>query len=429
MKTLEILNQIAAHPGRNDKIAILQKHKDNKELREFFYMSLDPLVTYGIKKIPQHKHSDVARSLWDNMMLLNKLICREATGNAGIDLLSEILGTSDEDDAEVIRRIIEKDPKCGVAESSVNKVWDKLIFDFPVMKANPYDEKTIANIQFPAYSQTKLDGARCALVCRDGKVTALSSSGREIEVHNQFDWCSYHFDGYVVDGELLVVEPSGKFMERKKGNGIVNRAVKGTIPVEQAKQLIFVAFDCIEYDVWSGKYLCTETYRDRLTRLTQKQLRHNMSVVETLVVESEGEAVRHFKHLMVLGEEGTILKNMDSFWEGKRSKDCVKFKGIISCDLVVTGVEEGTGKFAGKLGNLICESADGLVKVNVGSGFTDAEREMNMNFWLQRVVEVVYNERIKGKTEDAKWSLFLPRFGRVRIDKNVADTIDNIPLK
>jgi ATP-dependent DNA ligase len=429
---LEILNQLAAVSGRNDKMAILQANKDNELLKRFFHLALDPMVTFGIKKIPAYvKMVEPVIGLNFAFDQLNQLIKRDVTGNAAIDMLANLLCSLSADDAEVLKRVIEKDPKCGVADSSVNKVWTKLVFEFPVMKATPYDEKTIQNVKFPAISQQKLDGARCCFIVDAKSVVALSSSGREIETHGQFNWLSQIVNGKVVfDGELLVTEATGKFMERKAGNGIVNRAVKGTIPVAQAKQLHFVCFDVIPYDKWTEGYDAVP-YGIRFKNLCEiaANFKHNASVVAFDTVESEAYAVVHFKQMLTAGEEGTILKDLGSPWEGKRSKQHIKMKGLITCDLEVVAIQEGTGKNEGKIGALVCRSADGAVEVNVGTGLTDADRELNPNAYIGSIIECGYNERIINKGEGSKWSLFLPRFIRVRIDKDVADTIDNIPLK
>ena len=430
MTVYQIIKQLESVSGRNDKIKILEQNKDNETLKTFFYLALDPMVTFGIKKIPAYKTQEHPYYGLDRAMsMLDALIKREATGNAGIELLTKILTQSTPESAELICRIIDKDAGCGVAESTVNKIWKGLIFDFPVMKASPHDERSFENIQFPCYSQAKLDGARCAIIIENGTVTCLSSSGREITTHGNFDWLSSQFEGFVLDGELLMKNQDGSFMDRKTGNGIVNRAVKGTIPVDQAKGLHFVAFDLIHLDDWK-KGVSKWDYVNRFTRLCLADTHGtNVSIVENRTVENEKEVMAHFKEMLAAGQEGTIVKDWSSIWEGKRRKDHIKFKGLIDCDLKVIGVEPGTGKFTGMVGALVCESADGLVRVNVGTGLTDDDRRRTD--YVGKIVRVTYNERIKNKTEGSTWSLFLPRFAPefVRVDKDVADTIDNIPLK
>jgi hypothetical protein len=76
------------------------------------------------------------------------------------------------------------------------------------------------------------------------------------------------------------------------------------------------------------------------------------------------------------------------------------------------------------LGAIICESADGVVKVRVGSGFNDDQRKTYGKELLDKIVAVKYNMRIKNKLGDE--SLFLPIFIEVRDDKDVADTSEVI---
>jgi hypothetical protein len=66
-------------------------------------------------------------------------------------------------------------------------------------------------------------------------------------------------------------------------------------------------------------------------------------------------------------------------------------------------------------------SEDWIVKVNVGSGFNDAQRKQ---YWkenlVDKIVAVKYNARIKNKQGEE--SLFLPVFVEIRDDKDVADS-------
>ena len=131
-----------------------------------------------------------------------------------------------------------------------------------------------------------------------------------------------------------------------------------------------------------------------------------------------------FEELLANGHEGIILKDKSSIWEDKRSKSQIKFKGEEECDLKVVGIQAGTGKYEGMIGAILCESADGILKVDVGSGFKDDDRKKDPSDYLAKIVAVKYNMRIKNKQGEE--SLFLPVFVEVRFDKDNADSIGNI---
>ena len=58
----------------------------------------------------------------------------------------------------------------------------------------------------------------------------------------------------------------------------------------------------------------------------------------------------------------------------------LKAKPSIEVSLEVKDVQEGTGRNEGKLGALVCEGIyDGRSIANVGSGFTDSDRDSFRN--------------------------------------------------
>lgn len=129
---------------------------------------------------------------------------------------------------------------------------------------------------------------------------------------------------------------------------------------------------------------------------------------------------------MARGEEGVIAKNLKGKWEPKRSKNLCKFKAEETADLVVVDWEPGQGKYEGQLGALVCETSDGKVRVNVGSGFSDEQRRyITKDNSVDKIVEIKYNAKITKKDGGAD-SLYLPRFIGFRVDKNQADSSEEI---
>jgi DNA ligase 1 len=117
------------------------------------------------------------------------------------------------------------------------------------------------------------------------------------------------------------------------------------------------------------------------------------------------------------GYEGIMIKDPDAGYECKRSVAWLKLKPFIEVSLTVTAVEEGTGRNVGKLGALVCEGVDDekSIRVNVGSGFSDSNRD---DYWTAReeVVGKVVEVRADAVTQnqDGSYSLRFPRFIRFR---------------
>jgi len=429
------LNDLAANPSRNYKIEQLEKHVNNETLREVVRLALCPFTQFYQRKIPKYTCDGTNANIESILPALYDLSSREVTGNAAIEYLRMLLASLNEDDAKVLERIIDKSLDCGVQVSTANAVWSGLIREYPVMLCSQFEQKLVDKIKFPAYAQMKMDGMRFNAIVRDGKVEYRSRNGKEIQLLGNLDEQFIAMAGEVdcvFDGELLVMdEMTMQFADRQTGNGILNKANKGTISAEEAAMVHASVWDLIPYAYFTDGH-CPVPYSKRfssLEQLVQKQSIKNKRVwlVSSQIVQTIEEAQEMFQEYLSLGYEGIILKDGNGIWEDKRAKHQIKFKGELECDLKIVAVEEGSGKYAGMLGAMICESSDGVVKVSVGSGLNDEHR---INLWqikqeiLDKIVAVKYNTRIKNKQGEE--SLFLPIFVELRDDKDVADSSKDI---
>jgi hypothetical protein len=420
-------NDLAANSSRNYKIETLEANRDDGTLRRIVQLALDPFTQFYIRKIPKYTpNSGKGIDLTFALDSLYDLSHRLVTGNAAIAHLTGMLEALNESDAKVIERIIAKDLKCGVQVSTANAVWTGLVHDYPVMLCSPFEQKLVDKVQFPALVQLKMDGMRFNAIVRDGKVEYRSRNGKEIQLLGNLDAEFVKLAGdvdCVFDGELLVVE-GDKILDRQTGNGILNKANKGTISEKEAKMVRATVWDVIPYMYFiDGE--CNTPYGKRFESLQilMKKAPQKIYLVQNHEVQNMEEANKLFERYLSMGQEGIILKDKRGIWENKRSKTQIKFKGELECDLKIVGVEEGTGKYAGMLGAIQCESADGVIKVSVGSGFTDDQRK-NLKDIVGKIAAIKYNMRIKNKAGEE--SLFLPIVLEIRDDKETADGSDSI---
>ena len=425
-------NTLAANPSRNFKIEELEKHVDNETLREVIRLALCPFTQFYQRKIPAYTCDGTNANIESILPALYDLSSRQVTGNAAIEYLRMLLSSLNPDDAKVLERIIDKSLDCGVQVSTANSVWSGLIKEYPVMLCSPFEEKLVNKIKFPAYVQLKMDGMRFNAIVRDGKCEFRSRNGKEIQLLGNLEQEFIDLAGdvdCVFDGELLVMLPGdSQFTDRQTGNGILNKANKGTISADQAALVHATVWDVIPYVLFGDGY-CGTPYSTRfssLKTLVDKIPAKGKKIwlVSSDIVENIDQANAKFEEYLALGLEGIILKDGSGVWEDKRAKHQIKFKGELECDLKIVAIEEGTGKYAGMLGAIICESADGVVKVNVGSGFKDEQRKTLGKELVDKIVAVKYNCRIKNKAGEE--SLFLPIFVEIRDDKDVADSSKEI---
>jgi DNA ligase-1 len=112
-----------------------------------------------------------------------------------------------------------------------------------------------------------------------------------------------------------------------------------------------------------------------------------------------------------------MIKDINAPYECKRSHAWLKAKPFIEVTLAVTEIEQGTGRNEGRLGAFVCKGEDDgkQIQVNVGSGFTDADRD---KFWQGRdsIINHLVEVRADAVTQnqDGTFSLRFPRFLRFR---------------
>jgi ATP-dependent DNA ligase len=468
MTILEILNQIDATRSKKEKVAIMTQHKDNADLKEFFRLCLHPRINFFQKKDMGIVSEEAVPtySLSNAMEYLEKTIAaRVVTGNDAIEGIRDVLAQVSVDDAEVLRRILKKKTGCGV-DSSVNDVWPKLIPEHPNLLASPYSQKLAEELDWKngCQVQKKSDGLRISIHVNEDEVIIYSRAGNILDLHGRFDTLLNEpaCFGRVFDAELMVVKANGTFEDRKTGNGICSKAIKGTLSKEESLRMVAVAWDVIPEEVFFGGEKCKSNSVERYNQLKYligfDEVSKLIRPIENDIVYSLEEAQTIYQKYRDAGEEGAMLKDPSVLWENRRSKKILKMKAIETAELKVTGYNDGQGEFADYVGSLILSSRDNKVVVSM-SGFPlklRAEITANIHnkivsynvaagvdsdgkpLWITHdaypneseinlgsIVEVTYNEKIKSRDSDV-YSLFLPRFDKVRHDKLEANSFEEI---
>lgn len=428
MSVLKILKTLEENRSRNFKILELKRNFENPDLQQTIFLALDPFTNFYIRKIPEYKSPATPEmKLSDTFIELIKLSNRVVTGNAAIAHLKMILSSVSADDAQVIERIIGKDLRCGVSIKTVNDVWEKFIHEYPVMLCTPFDVKLMESFHFPAEVQLKCDGMRMNAIVRhvpggSANVDFRSRAGKEVFLFNELqeDFIKLSKgEDCVFDGEF-VVKRLGKIIDRKTGNGILNKAVRGTISKEEAATVCAIVWDKIPLPAFRNG-MFTQDYYNRLRMLKQNpNWTDRVELIKTESVDDLSQAEFLFNKYLEDGEEGIILKSLRGSWEAKRVKHQIKFKDEKECDLKCIGIIPGEGKYVGMIGALQLQSDDTVLNVAVGSGLSDDDRKRPEEEFLGHIITVKYNTRIADK--EGRHSLFLPRYVEVRLDKTQADS-------
>lgn len=416
------------HPSRLEKEAIIlaQAQEGNNVLFEGIKMALDPMITFGLKQVPERKNESGSNLDWVSFRnTVDRLVSRELTGNAARDAVKSLMEQSNNSQwNNWYRRILIKDLRCGVSEKTVNKVVEKKwpgyavpVFSCQLAHDSANHESKVSGKKL---IEVKLDGVRViTIVYPGGRVDQYSRNGKELTnfPHIKEQIAAAFTDGeeaMVLDGEIM----SSSFQDLMKQ---VHR--KSDVNSGDAVLNLFDILPLADFE--KGKWSRKQSHRSEMVRnwVTKRQnLMPNVTVLEQELVDLDtDEGKKRFKEINQMaidgGYEGIMIKDPNAPYECKRTVSWLKLKPFIEVTLEVIGVEEGTGKNEGRLGALVCSGTDDgkNITVNVGSGFTDDQR---IEFWNCRdelpgqLVEVRADAITMN--QDGTYSLRFPRFLRFR---------------
>ena len=430
----DIITKLKATSSTKEKQSILEAHSIDKDLIELFHATLNPMFNFylGGDKIStdaslygSNDSELTAETIRDMVDVLNG---RKLTGHAARDYVQNMVDGLVTEDKELVVKILKRDLDCKVSVGLVDRVWKGLIPNYPCLLASKMDEKAIARVKTWSnyFVQLKADGGRCnARVDTDGSVSWFSRNGNALTMHGVLDKALQPFAGYVVDGELLY-KPNNDIANRQTGNGLFNKAVRGTISLEEAEGFLFVIWDMIPIDKFDAGYDET-AYEDRFSRLEsimRSSISDRLELIEGFRTSDLDMVMDYFRKNVAKGLEGAIIKKASLPWGDIRSEDMIKLKEIKTCELRCIGFEPHR-KDPNKIGSLLFSTDDGLLETNAGSGLTDEDRAKDPSEFIGKVFELEYNGVIKAKGSK-KPSLFLPVIVKIRLDKLTTDNFKDL---
>ena len=427
-----VIQELEADNSRLAKEAIVAREalEGNDEFFAGVKLALDAMTTFGIKQVLTKEGSGRGLS-WANFeKLATALSTRQLTGNDAITAVNQYrLQATEEQWNNWYRRILIKDLRCGTSEKTINtavKKAKKTNYEIPVFTCQLAHDSANheSKVEGVKLVEVKLDGVRViTVVYPNGHVEQYSRNGKELvnfeHIKRQISKHAIFFaEPVVLDGEVM----SASFQDlmkqvHRKSDVEANDAVLNLFDILTLKEFNRGLGDHKQIDrsyslaAWYGQF---HDHMPNVTVVGQEQVDLDSDIGQARFKQINQDAIAG-------GYEGLLIKDPNAVYECKRSVAWLKKKPVISVDLKVIAVEEGTGKNVGVLGALVCEGNDHgkAIEVNVGSGLTDVQRkEMwnNQQDVIGQTVEILA-DAITISQDSNIYSLRFPRFCRFRDDK------------
>lgn len=449
----DIIMKLRNTSGSNAKKDILEFNKNNVELKTFLYHVYEPQISYYQTKIKPFNNIgagvlDLTYDMIDE--IIATLADRQLTGNAAVLYLGGNYSCLREDwMRELLQMLIGRDVKAGISVGTINKIWKKMLTDEPYMRCSqlkdvkielwPWSrgidseikyDSTYANI-FVGVRDTSFD----AVKSRNGSVYLVDPFKAVLyELHLAVQEFIKHYpqfanEEYIVfNGELEMLDPKGNLMPRAEGNGKFNSLLqKGEIPNGHTAQ--YKTWDIVPGSKFEGgRFDMPRRQRRAALALSIVPKSGVVEIAECTTVYSYEGARKHFKAVRARKLEGTILKHPDGSWEDTTSSHQVKMKNETMIEVEWVKLNPGSGKNTSTFGSVTFKSRDHFFEVDV-TGFSDDARLELYNKRDQMpgtIHTIIVNELTQPKKAGQKWSAFLPRYDYERLDKNRADSLDEI---
>ena len=305
---------------------------------------------------------------------------------------------------------------------------DLLIEDYKCLKVSNLDK---AEINYEdCYTSLKHDGVNASfnpsrdehLLSRLGNQIPLRHLEKELELFRTF--------GIVLFGELTV---RGK--NRQSASGLVNSAIqKGYESKPGVCDLVFNVFDAMYCDEYNSKKFTTPfskrmlIAKDAVAAINSDFIR----IVDHTHCTSLETVIKRNAEFVSNGGEGIIVNDANSIFDLKKIKSRGRIKDVFQGDLKIVGYTTHKRHPETMIGSLICETACGKLRINVGTGFSEQQRIdffNNKESYLDDIAVINYNKVItKATTEKGNHShtLFLSVFSKISSDKLIADNLDDL---
>ena len=400
---IEILNQLEQlrQLSGNNQIAYLDSIKSDllKEILEYTYdthrkYKIDE-GKYNKVQVFQNNKQPLTIEYWNKFKTyLDKLAGLKSANDQVVNSIKTYIEQCD--NALFLRQVLFKDLRLSMNTKKFQAVWPTFLSEPQVQLAKAIEGRKI--FEHPAYSR-KYDGKR---VWWDNYIP-MSRTNKECTIApvqhiiDELKSGPVELCKYILDGELLYFE-NGK-EDFQKGISLCQRDDR----LPGCENICYVIFDMIDREKFYNKQpdvSFAEEYQ-RLLKLLHDPNDYSSPCYSLLPT--------YFPHIYIArqdatndklmplciqnGWEGTMCRNADSPYEYKRTTNLLKIKEMHDMELRLIDMEPGTGKHEGRLGAFWVDYNG--YRVQVGSGFTDEQRERywnNKEKYIGQMVKVQYFE-------------------------------------
>ncbi len=304
----------------------------------------------------------------------------------------------------------------------------------------------------PALIDFKYDGFRM-MINKDENGEIKIFTRRLDNVTNQFpDVVKYVKENvkaktFILDSEAVGYDPKTKIYKPFQD---ISQRIRRKYHIERLVKELPIELNVFDIIYYNGKSLIKEPYKKRRKIIEKIVTSYPFKIKpsEAIITDSIKEANKFYRKALKAGEEGVMMKNLESPYKpGSRVGYGIKIKpDDPDLDLVIVKAEYGTGKRAGWLTSytLACKNGDNDELLEMGKVSTGLKEKEELGLSFKElteklkplmtkesgrtitvkpkvVVTVIYQNIQKSPTYNSGYALRFPRIIRLRPDRSTDD--------
>ncbi|WP_247537429.1 hypothetical protein [Ralstonia pseudosolanacearum] len=292
--------------------------------------------------------------------------------------------------------------------------------EFDKITAKAKKEKGLTDLASLAIrygAQRKYDGCNGILIVKPNEQVLLSRTGEVVRSCDHIKRASRAaLSPVLARGDAMVL--LGEVWQAGRRQSVISGDFRRH---DSAPGLQFIAFDMLRLDEYEAG-LSERPFFDRYTglhlRLRATHPADTLRLCEYYNPGTYGDPQGFADYLVAQGGyDGAIIRDPDAGWTrgSGTAGEIIKVKNTETFDLLVVGIEEGKGKYAGTLGALVLRGPKGQVTC---SGMSDEQRNQ---WWAEPSLIVGQIVEVAALGFTSRGSLREPRFKGIRHDKEHAD--------